>query len=165
VIPIGKAKIEKSGSDVTLVTFSRMVGHSLQAAAVLEKQGISVEVINLRTIRPLDRDTIIESVKKTNHIVTVEEGWPTFGIGTLLPLSPSKRLHSLSDVMLPFFLSLPGAEISAMMMESSAFDFLDAPLQRVTGADIPMPYAKNLEALAVPQIDNIVTACQRVVGK
>ncbi len=103
MIPIGKAKIEKAGSDVTLVTFSRMVGHSLQAAAVLEKQGISVEVINLRTIRPLDRDTIIESVKKTNHIVTVEEGWPTFGIGTLPP-SPIKRLLSLSDAVLGHFL-------------------------------------------------------------
>jgi len=138
VVPIGKAKIEKAGADVTIVTFSRMVGHSLEAAAALEAQGISAEVINLRTIRPLDRDTIIESVKKTNHIVTVEEGWPTFGIG---------------------------AEISAMMMESSAFDFLDAPLERVTGADVPMPYAKNLEVLAVPQIDNIVTAAKKSLGK
>jgi len=138
VIPIGKAKIEKAGSDVTIVTFSRMVGFSLQAAEALEAQGISCEVINLRSIRPLDRDAIIESVKKTNHIVTVEEGWPTFGIG---------------------------AEIAAMMMETSAFDYLDAPLERVTGADIPMPYAKNLETLSVPQVDNIVLAVQQCVGK
>merc|ERR1719453_156458 len=109
-----------------------MVGHSLEAAEELQKNhGISVEVVNMRTIRPLDRETIINSVKKTNRIVTVEEGWPQHGIG---------------------------AEIASCLMESDGFDYLDAPLERVTGADVPMPYAVNLEALAIPQVPDIVRA-------
>lgn len=132
LIPIGKAKIERPGTDVTITAFAKMVGFSLQAADILQKEhGISVEVINLRSLRPLDRDSVISSVKKTNRIVSVEEGWPQCGIG---------------------------AEIAGIIMESDAFDYLDAPMERVTGADIPMPYSISIERLAVPQVENIVRA-------
>jgi pyruvate dehydrogenase E1 component beta subunit len=132
VLPIGKAKIERAGTDLTIVAHAKMVGHSLEAAEELQNtHGISVEVVNMRTIRPMDREAIINSVKKTNRIVTVEEGWPQHGIG---------------------------AEIAACLMESDGFDYLDAPLERVTGADVPMPYSVNLEALAIPQIPDIVRA-------
>jgi len=137
-IPIGKAKIEKEGKDVTIVTFSKTVGTSLEVAKNLEKEGISVEVINLRTLRPLDRDAIINSVKKTHRLVTVEEGWPQCGIG---------------------------AEIAAIVMETEAFDYLDAPVERITGADVPMPYALPLEKLAIPQIEDITAACKRAVHR
>jgi len=124
LIPIGKAKIERVGTDVTITAFAKMVGFALQASEILEKEhGISCEVINLRTIRPMDRNAIISSVKKTNRIVSVEEGWPQSGVG---------------------------AEIAGVIMESDAFDYLDAPLSRVTGADIPMPYSISIEQLAVP---------------
>jgi pyruvate dehydrogenase E1 component beta subunit len=138
LIPIGKAKVEREGTDVTIVTFSRPVGHSLEAAKKLQAEGISVEVINLRSIRPLDEATIVKSVKKTNRIVTVEEGWPHFGVGS---------------------------EIAAIIMESEAFDYLDAPLERVTGADVPMPYAQNLEQAALPQVDDIVNTVKRVMSR
>lgn len=134
VIPIGRAKIEREGSDVTLVAFSIMVGKALEAAEKLAEQGIDAEVINLRTIRPLDRYTILESVKKTNRIVTCEEGWAFSGIG---------------------------AEIAALIGEH-AFDYLDAPLARVTAKDVPLPYAANLEALALPQAEHIVDAAKKV---
>jgi len=137
VIPIGRAKIERAGTDVTLVSFSIMVGKCLEAAEKLAEQGISAEVINLRTIRPIDRFTIIESVKKTNRIVSVEEGWPFAGIG---------------------------AEIAAMVNEH-AFDYLDAPVIRVCAADVPTPYATNLEKLSVPQVDEIVHAAKKVCYK
>lgn len=132
LLPLNKAKIEKEGTDVTITAFSKMVGFSLEAAAILQKEhGINAEVINLRCLRPLDRNAIVKSVKKTNRIVSVEEGWPQCGIGS---------------------------EISALMMETEAFDYLDAPLERITGADVPMPYAISIERLAVPQVDNIVNA-------
>jgi pyruvate dehydrogenase E1 component beta subunit len=134
VIPIGRAKIEREGTDVTIVSFSIMVGKALEAAKKLEAEGISAEVINLRTIRPLDRHTILESVRKTNRIVSVEEGWAFAGIG---------------------------AEIAALIGEH-AFDELDAPLVRVAAADVPLPYAANLEALALPQVDEIVHAVKKV---
>ncbi|MBK9585030.1 MAG: pyruvate dehydrogenase complex E1 component subunit beta [Alphaproteobacteria bacterium] len=134
VIPLGRAKIERAGKDVTIVAFSIMVGKALEAAKKLAAEGIDAEVINLRTIRPLDRHTILESVKKTNRIVCVEEGWPYAGIGS---------------------------EIAALCGEH-AFDFLDAPVTRVCAADVPLPYAANLEALALPQIDEIVHACKKV---
>lgn len=134
VIPIGRAKIEREGTDVTIVAFSIMVGKALEAAKQLAEQGISAEVINLRTIRPLDRHTILESVKKTNRIVSVEEGWPFAGVG---------------------------AEIAALIGEH-AFDYLDAPLVRVCSADVPLPYAVNLEALALPQASHIVEAAKKV---
>ena len=132
IVPIGKANILRTGSDVTIVAFSIMVGRALEAADQLAEQGISAEVIDLRSIRPLDGATIVESVKKTSRLVTCEEGFPFAGIG---------------------------AEIAMQVMEQ-AFDWLDAPIMRVTGKDVPMPYAANLEALALPQIDDIVAAAR-----
>lgn len=135
LIEIGKAKIEREGTDVTLVGHAKMVGRSLEAAEVLQRDhNISAEVINLRSLRPLDRGAIIKSVLKTNRIVSVEEGWPQCGIG---------------------------AEVAGLLMESEAFDHLDAPLERLTGADIPMPYCWEIEPMAVPQVENIVNAALR----
>lgn len=134
VIPIGKARIRREGSDVTIVTHSRMVGHSLKAAETLAAEGIDAEVIDLRTLRPLDTDTVIESVKKTNRIVCAEEGWGQHGVG---------------------------AEIAARVMDE-AFDYLDAPPARVFQADVPLPYAANLEALSLPGPEDVVTAAKKV---
>ncbi|MEQ9348828.1 MAG: pyruvate dehydrogenase complex E1 component subunit beta [Thalassospira sp.] len=134
VLPIGQAKIEREGTDVTIVAFSIMVGKALKAAEQLAEQGISAEVINLRTIRPLDTNTIIRSVMKTNRLVTCEEGWHFAGIGS---------------------------EIASVVMEH-AFDYLDAPVARVSGEDVPMPYAANLEVLALPQEQHIVDAAKAV---
>jgi pyruvate dehydrogenase E1 component beta subunit len=134
VLPIGRAKIERAGSHVTITAFSKMVKTALDAAEALATLGIEAEVINLRSIRPLDVDTIVASVKKTNRIVSLEEGWPTAGIG---------------------------AEIAALIQEH-AFDYLDAPVTRVTGKDVPMPYAANLEKLALPQIEDVVAAAKAV---
>ena len=128
VVPIGRANIVREGSDVTITAFSIMVGRALEAAGRLAEQGISAEVIDLRTIRPLDTDTIVQSVKKTSRLITCEEGFPFAGVGS---------------------------EIAMQMMEK-AFDWLDAPIARVTGKDVPMPYAANLEKLALPQVDHIV---------
>ncbi len=133
-VPIGKAKIERAGSDVTIVAFSIMVGKALEAADQLADEGIEAEVINLRTLRPLDTKTIVQSVKKTNRLVSVEEGWPVAGMGS---------------------------EMAAIMMEQ-AFDYLDAPVVRVCGEDIPMPYAANLEALSLPKPDGIAAAAKSV---
>ncbi len=133
-VPIGKAKIVRAGADVTITAFSIMVGKALEAAEALAADGIEAEVIDLRTIRPLDVETIVSSVKKTNRIVSVEEGWPTCGMGS---------------------------EIAALMMEH-AFDHLDAPVKRIAGEDVPMPYAANLEKLALPQVDTIVAAAKAV---
>ena len=132
VVPIGKAKIVREGSDVTIVAFSIMVGRALAAAETLAEQGISAEVIDLRTIRPLDSETIIASVRKTSRLVTCEEGFPFAGLGS---------------------------EIAMQVMEQ-AFDWLDAPIARVTGKDVPMPYAAKLEKLALPQLDDIVATVQ-----
>jgi len=136
VLPIGKAKIQREGKHATIVTFSRDVGKALKAADVLAQEGIELEVINLRSIRPLDAKTIIDSVKKTNRLVTLEGGFPQSGVG---------------------------AEICALMMESSAFDYLDAPVERITGLDVPLPYAPNLEAMSLPQIENVVNVVKKVV--
>lgn len=116
---------------MTITAHAKMVGHSLAAAEILQRDhGISCEVINLRTLRPLDRNAIIKSVKKTHRIVNVEEGWPQCGIG---------------------------AEIAGILMETEAFDYLDAPMERIAGADIPMPYSWAIEGQAVPQIENIIS--------
>ncbi len=131
-VPIGRAKVERAGSDVTIVAFSIMVGVALVAAEKLAAEGIDAEVINLRTIRPLDTETIVNSVKKTNRLVSIEEGWPFAGIG---------------------------AELAARMMEQ-AFDYLDAPVVRVHGEDVPMPYAANLEKLALPTPESVVAAAK-----
>jgi pyruvate dehydrogenase E1 component beta subunit len=135
VVPIGKAKIVRKGKDVTITAFSIMVGKALAAAEELAKQGIEAEVIDLRSIRPLDTETIVESVKKTNRLVSVEEGWPFAGIGS---------------------------EIGMRMMEE-CFDHLDAPVKRVHGLDIPLPYAANLEKLALPQPEWIADAAKAVL--
>uniref|UniRef100_A0ACD6ALP1 Uncharacterized protein n=1 Tax=Avena sativa TaxID=4498 RepID=A0ACD6ALP1_AVESA len=132
-VPIGKAKIEREGKDVTITAYSKMVGFALQAAEILSKEGISAEVINLRSIRPLDRAAINASVRKTNRLVTVEEGFPQHGVG---------------------------AEICMSVVEES-FEYLDAPVERIAGADVPTPYAANLERLAFPQVDDIVRAAKR----
>ena len=134
LVPIGKARIARAGEQVTIVAFSRMVKLALQAAEELAAAGISAEVIDLRSLRPFDVATVVQSVKKTNRIVAVEEGWPFAGIG---------------------------AEIAAVVMEE-CFDWLDAPLKRITGKDVPLPYAANLERLAVPQVEDIVTAARAV---
>jgi pyruvate dehydrogenase E1 component beta subunit len=134
VLPIGRARVLREGSDVTIVAFSLMVERALEAAAALAEAGVEAEVIDLRTIRPLDVATIVESVKKTNRLVSVEEGWPQFGLGS---------------------------ELAATMMEH-AFDYLDAPVHRVSGKDVPMPYAANLERLALPQVEDVVGAAKAV---
>ncbi len=133
-LEIGKAAVVREGTDVTIVAFSIMVGKALEAAEQLAQVGISAEVIDLRTIRPLDTETIVESVKKTSRCVSVEEGWPAAGIGS---------------------------EIAAVIMEQ-AFDYLDAPVKRVAGADVPLPYAANLEKLALPQASHIIEAVKEV---
>jgi pyruvate dehydrogenase E1 component beta subunit len=130
LVPIGKARVVKEGAHVTITSFSRMMEVAMSAAGQLAKEGVDAEVIDLRTIRPLDTATIVESVKKTNRLVSLEEGWPFAGIG---------------------------AELAAVMMEQ-AFDWLDAPVIRVTGEDVPMPYAANLEALALPSSAKLIAA-------
>lgn len=136
-LPIGKAKVMREGTDVTLVAFSKMVGYCMEAAEKLKEDGVSAEVINLRSLKPLDRDTVLASVAKTHRCVAVEEGWPHCGIAS---------------------------EISASVMEL-AFDELDAPVERVTGVEVPMPYAANLELAALPSVDDVVTAARKVCGK
>ncbi|RIA85271.1 thiamine diphosphate-binding protein [Glomus cerebriforme] len=139
VLPIGKAKIVREGKDVTIISHSRSVNFCLEAAEKLHsEEGISSEVINLRSIRPLDVDAIVNSVKKTNHLVTVEAGFPQFGVGS---------------------------EICAIAMETEAFDYLDAPVERVTCADIPTPYAENLEKLSSPNTDIISKVVKRTLYK
>ncbi|MGB6665878.1 MAG: pyruvate dehydrogenase complex E1 component subunit beta [Methylocella sp.] len=135
LIPIGKARIARAGKDLTIVSFGIGMVHALQAAEELERGGIDAEVVDLRTIRPMDSATIIQSVKKTGRCVTVEEGWPQSGVG---------------------------AEIIAKIMEG-AFDYLDAPVIRICGKDVPMPYAANLEKLALPNAGEIVAAAKAVL--
>ncbi len=137
VLPIGKARIHQTGTDVTLVTFGIGMKYAIEAAAALASLDISAEIIDLRTIRPLDMETVIESVKKTNRCVTIEEGFPQSGIG---------------------------AEIAVQIMQE-AFDYLDAPVLRVTGKDTPMPYAANLEKLALPSAEEVVQAVRAVTYK
>jgi pyruvate dehydrogenase E1 component beta subunit len=134
VLPIGKARVVRPGNHVTIVSFSIGMTYALKAAEELAKKHIMAEVIDLRTLRPMDIETVVESVKKTGRLVTVEEGWPQSGIG---------------------------AEIAARVM-SEAFDYLDAPITRVTGKDVPMPYAANLEKLALPSVNDVVEAAKAV---
>ncbi|EKY24250.1 pyruvate dehydrogenase E1 component subunit beta [Brevundimonas diminuta 470-4] len=136
VVPIGKAKVRREGTDVTITAHSRMVGFALQAAEKLAEEGVSVEVVDLRTLRPLDHETIVESVKKTNRLVSAEEGWGPMGVG---------------------------AEVVARVIEH-AFDYLDAPPLRVHQEDVPLPYAANLEALSLPGVDKIVAAVKKVMA-
>jgi pyruvate dehydrogenase E1 component beta subunit len=134
-VPIGVANVERTGSEVTILSYGRPLQRVVRPAVEqLVSEGVDVELIDLRTLRPLDVETIVASVKKTNRIVSVEEGWPRYGIG---------------------------AEVAAVMMEE-AFDWLDAPVRRVTGKDVPMPYAANLERLALPQVEDVVAAAKAV---
>ena len=136
VLPFGKAKIERPGSDLTIVSLSRCVGQSLTAAAQLkQKYGIEAEVINLRSVKPLDVEAIVKSVKKTGHLMAVESGFPSFGVG---------------------------AEILALTMEY-AFDYLDAPAVRVTGAEVPTPYAQGLEEMSFPNEELITSYAARLL--
>ena len=134
LVPLGVADVKREGTDATIVARSLMVPVALKAAEVLAEQGVSIEVIDPRTIIPLDIDTIVASVKKTNRVVVAEESHPFCGVG---------------------------AEISTEIMER-AFDYLDAPVKRLSGADVPMPYAKNLETLAIPTVDQVVAAVREV---
>lgn len=133
--PIGKSKVQREGKDVTLVTYSKMVSYSMQAAAQLEKEGIEVEIVDLRTLRPLDMGPVIESLKKTNRAVIAEEGWKSFGVG---------------------------AEIAARIYEE-AFDYVDAPVRRVAQKEVPLPYNRRLEQLALPQVEDIINAVREVL--
>jgi pyruvate dehydrogenase E1 component beta subunit len=135
LVPIGKASVKKTGKDVTIVAFSICVKYALDAADILKKHGIDAEVIDLRSLRPLDTQTIKDSVRKTHRLISVEEGWPVAGIGS---------------------------EIAALAMEE-LFDDLDAPMARVTGKDIPLPYAANLEKLALPSADDVVAAVLNMI--
>ena len=134
VLPIGRAKVEREGSDVTIIAFSIMMNLAMEAADQLSADGIKAEVVNLRTLRPLDTETIVDSIRKTNRVVSLEEGWPVAGIGS---------------------------EIAAITMEE-AFDYLDAPVARVCGADVPMPYARNLEAASLPTTEQVIEAAKSV---
>jgi len=137
VVPLGLADIKREGSDISIITHGKMVHTALQAATVLEKDGVQAEVLDLRSLRPLDMDAVLASVAKTNRAVYVEEGWPFVGIGSQL----------------------------VSMIQEEAFDDLDAPVLRVTQADVPMPYSKNLEKLSKPSADRIIAACNRVLYK
>jgi pyruvate dehydrogenase E1 component beta subunit len=137
VLPIGKAKIARPGKDVTIISWSMGMTYALKAAEELASEGIDAEVIDLRTLKPMDTETIVESVKKTGRAVTVEEGWAQSGVG---------------------------AEIAARIMEH-AFDYLDAPVARVSGKEVPMPYAANLEKLALPSAAEVVEAAKAVCYK
>jgi pyruvate dehydrogenase E1 component beta subunit len=134
IIPIGESRVERPGTDVTLITFSKEVGLALETADIMAARGVSVEVINLLTLRPLDRDCILNSIKKTGRCVSLEQGWPQCGIGS---------------------------EIAALIMETDTFNYLDAPMERVCGADVPMPYAVDLEKAALPQLEDVVAAIER----
>ncbi len=135
-IPFGKADIKREGTDISLIAHSRSVTLALQAAARLQEDGVSAEVVDIRSLRPLDTETIVASVQKTNRAMTIEEGWPTFGVGS---------------------------EIVALLMDQ-AFDYLDAPVKRVGGKEVPMPYAKPLERAAMPSVDDIVNCAREVLA-
>lgn len=135
LIPIGKSKIQRPGKDVTVVTYSKMLETSMKAADQLVQQGIDVEIVDLRTLRPLDMEPVLESFKKTNRAVIVEEGWRSFGIG---------------------------AEVASRIYEQ-AFDYVDAPIQRVAQKEVPLPYNRNLEQLALPQVEDVIKAVKEVL--
>ena len=135
VVPIGQAEVKREGKDLTLIAYSRMVLLALEAATLLAQEGIDAEVVDLRTLRPLDTETIVQSVKKTSRALIVEESWRSFGVG---------------------------AEVAARIVER-AFDYLDAPIQRVATAEVPMPYARNLEQAALPKVDDVVRAAKQLL--
>jgi pyruvate dehydrogenase E1 component beta subunit len=134
-VPIGKSKVQREGRHVTLVAYSKMVYYAMQAAELLAKEGIEVEIVDLRSLRPLDMDPVIASFKKTNRAVIAEEGWRSYGVG---------------------------AEVAARIYEE-AFDFVDAPILRVAQKEVPLPYNARLEQLALPQVEDIVKAVREVM--
>jgi pyruvate dehydrogenase E1 component beta subunit len=136
VVPIGKADVKREGEDITIISYSRMVHMALSAAEALSAAGVSAEVVDLRSLRPLDMDTVVESIKKTNRALIVHEGWRKFGAG---------------------------AEIAAEIQEY-AFDYLDHPIERITGAEVPLPYASSLEAAALPRLEDVVQGAQTILG-
>ena len=135
LIPIGKSKIQRPGKDVTIVTYSKMLETSMKAADQLAQDGIEAEIVDLRTLRPLDMEPVLESFKKTNRAVIVEEGWRSFGVG---------------------------AEVASRIYEE-AFDYVDAPIQRVAQKEVPLPYNRTLEQLALPQVDDVIKAVKEVL--
>ena len=135
IIPIGKSEIKREGKDVTLVTYSKMLETSMKAVDQLEKEGIDVEVVDLRTLRPLDMEPVLESLRKTNRAVIVEEGWKSFGVGS---------------------------EVSSRIYEE-AFDYIDAPIKRVAQKEVPLPYNQTLEQMAIPQVDDVIRAVREVL--
>ncbi len=135
ITPLDKAKIQRPGSDVTLITYSKMLETCLKAADMLEKEGIQAEIVDLRSLRPLDMDPVLVSIKKTNRAVIVEEGWRSYGVG---------------------------AEVAARIYEQ-AFDYMDAPIQRVAQKEVPLPYNRTLEQMALPQVDDVVRAVKEVL--
>ncbi len=137
VIPIGKADVKREGEDVTIVSYGSMVPVAIQAAEALSEQGIGVEVVDLRSLRPLDIDTVLDSVRKTNHVLIVTEGWHKYG---------------------------PGAEVAAEIQEH-AFDYLDHPIERITARDVPLPYAANLEREALPRLEDVIERVRYMLGK
>lgn len=135
VVPIGQADVKREGKDLTFIAYSRMVLVALEAAQLLAQEGIDAEVVDLRTLRPLDTETVVRSVKKTNRAIIVEEDWRSFGVG---------------------------AEVAARLVEE-AFDYLDAPIQRVATAEVPMPYARNLEQAALPKVEDVVRVAKNLL--
>ena len=135
LIPIGKGDIKKEGSDVTIIAWTKMVAVALKAASELEKEGISAEVLDPRTLRPLDEELILSSVRKTNRVVIVEDSWPYASVGSEI----------------------------AMRIHTKAFDDLDAPVEKINSADVPMPYAENLEHEAMPSVEKVVAAVKKVL--
>ncbi|OJX46172.1 MAG: alpha-ketoacid dehydrogenase subunit beta [Chloroflexi bacterium 44-23] len=135
IVPIGTSKVQREGKDVTIVTYSKMLESSLKAAEQLAKEGIEVEIVDLRSLRPLDMGPVIESVKKTNRVIVAEEGWKSYGVG---------------------------AEVSARIYEE-AFDYMDAPIKRVAQKEVPLPYNADLEQLALPQVEDIIAAVKEVL--
>jgi pyruvate dehydrogenase E1 component beta subunit len=135
IVPIGKSIIQRPGRDVTIVTYSKMLDTSLKAAVELAKDGIEVEIVDLRSLRPLDMEPVLDSFKKTNRAVIVEEGWKSFGVG---------------------------AEVSSRIYEE-AFDYVDAPIKRVAQKEVPLPYSRNLEQLALPQVEDVIRAVKEVL--
>jgi pyruvate dehydrogenase E1 component beta subunit len=135
LVPLGKSTVQRPGRDVTIVTYSKMLEISLKAADQLAKEGIEAEIVDLRSLRPLDMEPVIESFKRTNRAVVVEEGWPSFGIG---------------------------AEVSARIYEQ-AFDYVDAPIKRVAQKEVPLPYNRNLEQMALPQVADVIAAVKEVL--
>jgi pyruvate dehydrogenase E1 component beta subunit len=135
LVPLGKSTVQRPGRDVTIVTYSKMLEISLKAADQLAKEGIEAEIVDLRSLRPLDMEPVIESFKRTNRAVVVEEGWPSFGIG---------------------------AEVSTRIYEQ-AFDYVDAPIKRVAQKEVPLPYNRNLEQMALPQVADVIAAVKEVL--